>query len=175
MLDVTFFSFHGLRRCVFGARGVGALWRRVGGTAAPDAVRGADAGGRVSPGANQPGHASCGHWGRQRHERVVSHRIRRRGAASRVPAVGQQVTHRSRCPTSACRFESSTLWPSGWIQIWWRWVWGSVHTEAPDISCSVWTAEKLHWVTFFILAGSEEQNAASCRSEVSNVNYEEEE
>lgn len=55
--------FDGVCRCVFGAGGLSALWQRVGGTAAPGAVCGADAGGRVSPGANQPGHTGCGHWG----------------------------------------------------------------------------------------------------------------
>lgn len=48
--------FDGACRCVFGA--VAVLWQC---SAAPDAVCGADAGGRVSPGANQPGHTSCGH------------------------------------------------------------------------------------------------------------------
>lgn len=53
--------FDGAFCCVSGAGGVSALWQCVGGAAAPDAVCGADAGGRVSPGANQPGHTSCGH------------------------------------------------------------------------------------------------------------------
>lgn len=55
--------FDGECRCVFGAGGLSTLWQRGGGTAAPGAVCGADAGGRVSPGANQPGHTGCGHWG----------------------------------------------------------------------------------------------------------------
>lgn len=54
---------NGLCCCVFGAGAVGTLWQRVGGTAAPDAVWGADTRGRVGPGANQPGHTSCGHCG----------------------------------------------------------------------------------------------------------------
>lgn len=53
---------HSVRRCVVGAGGVGALWQHIGGTAAPGTI-GAEAGGRVSPGANQPGHRRGGHWG----------------------------------------------------------------------------------------------------------------
>lgn len=45
------------------AGGVGALWQCVGATAALSSICGADAGGRVSSGANQPGHPCCGHWG----------------------------------------------------------------------------------------------------------------
>lgn len=37
--------FDGVCRCVFGAGGLSALWQRVGGTAAPGAVCGANAGG----------------------------------------------------------------------------------------------------------------------------------
>lgn len=48
---------------MFGAGAAGALRQRVGGTAAPDAVCGANTRGRVGPGANQPGHSSCGHCG----------------------------------------------------------------------------------------------------------------
>lgn len=58
---------------MFGAGGVSALWQCVGGAAAPDAVCGADAGGRVSPGADQPGHTGCGHWGGDRDTNVLEH------------------------------------------------------------------------------------------------------
>lgn len=63
--------FDGVCCCMFRAGAVGALWQCVGGTAAPDAVCGADTGGRVGPGANQPGHASCGHCRGQRDMNVL--------------------------------------------------------------------------------------------------------
>lgn len=51
---------HSVRHRVVRAGRVGALWQHVGGTAAPGPI-GAEAGGRVSPGANQPGHGRRGH------------------------------------------------------------------------------------------------------------------
>lgn len=50
--------FNGVYCSVVRLGAVGAL---VGGAAAPGAVCGAHAGGRVSPGANQPGHPRRGH------------------------------------------------------------------------------------------------------------------
>lgn len=73
---------NGVYSCVFGAAAaaVGALWQCVGGTAAPGAICGAHAGGRVSPGANQTGHTGCGHWGRNRHEHNVRDRSQLSGS-----------------------------------------------------------------------------------------------
>lgn len=51
---------NGAQRHMVGAGGA-VLWQQDRSAAAPRSVAGADAGGRVSPGADQAGHPCCGH------------------------------------------------------------------------------------------------------------------
>lgn len=101
---------------------------------------------------------AVGTVGWQREVCVVSDRNHQCGAVSDMCVrPGCRTAHR---PTSECWFESSALWPSSWIQIWWQWVWGSVHTAAPNMFCSVWKS----------FPALERAKCKNCQTEASNLN-----